>query len=199
MNSRFLMLGAVAFVVTPVAVHAQATDPAARIAAYDQAVLGIMKGHLGLAARTGAFESVVRGYYDMPAITALAVGPKWASASAADKAAAIAALTRHSALALARNFASFGGERFTVDPNVVTRDTSRMVRVTIASPGSSDTLIYRLRQSGGDWKIIDVISGGISQLAVQRADFSATVAAGGVAGLTRHLAQIDALPGGGQR
>jgi phospholipid transport system substrate-binding protein len=189
-NFRLSAVFAVLFV--PAAVHAEANDPVVRISAYNDAVLGIMKQRLGLAARAGRFETLLSSYYDMPAIAALVIGPKWATSSADDRNAAIAALTRHSALSLARNFVKFGGERFIVDPNILSRDTSRIVRVTIASKGSSDTLSYRFRQRGGDWKIIDVISGGVSQLAVQRADFAATIAAGGVAGLTRRLAQMDA-------
>jgi phospholipid transport system substrate-binding protein len=188
-NAR--LSAALAFALVPAAAHAEANDPAARMAAYNNSVLEIMKQRLGLSARVDRFEELVRSYYDMPAIAALVVGPKWAASSADERQAATAALTHHSALSLARNFAKFGGERFIVDPNVASRDTSRIVRVTITSPGSRDTLLYRFRQHGGDWKIIDVISGGVSQLAVQRADLAGTVAAGGVAGLTRRLGQMD--------
>lgn len=178
---------------TPAAIHAQAADPGAHIGGYDDAVVAIMKQKLGLPARVDRFETLVREYYDMPAIAQLVVGPKWASSSAADRSAATAALTHHSALQLARNFKTFSGEKFVVDPNVISRGANRIVRVTIMSPGSKDVLLYQLRQNAGGWKIVDVISGGVSQLAVQRSDAAAIVASGGAAALAQRLAKLDAV------
>jgi len=183
-------------ILLPIAILAAspaiAADPAARLSAYNDGVVAIMKQKLPLAARIDRFEPLVRSYYDMPAIAALVIGPVWAKTSAADRTAAIDALTHHSAVSLARNFASYGGERFTVDPNVVTRGASRIVRVTISSGKDRNVLLYRMNQSDGDWRIVDVVAGGVSQLAVQRADLASTVASGGAAGLAKRLAQIDA-------
>jgi phospholipid transport system substrate-binding protein len=174
----------------PAAVQAEAGDPAAsRIGAYDEAVIGIMKAKLGTAARVERFTPLVKSYYDMPGIAALVVGPAWSSASAADKAAAIEALTRHSAVSLARNFKSYDGERFAVAPQVIARGAEKVVKVTI----NSDQLFYRMRQAGGSWKIVDVISGGVSNLALQRADLASTVQGGGVAAMVKKLGQLDAV------
>jgi phospholipid transport system substrate-binding protein len=168
-------------------------DPAAdRLQAYDDQVIAIMKAKLPLAARVTRFEGLVSSYYDMPTIASLVVGPAWASTSAADRNAAIAALTRHSAISLARNFASYGGERFTIDPNVTTRGASRVVKLTIAAGSSSNVLLYQMRESGGAWRILDVVAEGVSQLAVQRADLASIVSSGGAAALAKRLAQVDA-------
>lgn len=183
---------ALAFAASPVALHATAADPASRLTSYNDAVTAIMKARLPQAARTARFETLVRDSYDMPAIAALVAGPKWAGASAVDRDMAIAALTHHSAVQLAKNFASFGGEQFIVDPAVVARGTSSIVKVTIVSKGRSDVLLYRLRQAGAEWRIIDVTSQGVSQLALQRAELAATLAADGVGGMAKRLAQVDA-------
>lgn len=173
--------------------HAEPSDPAGRIAAYDDGILAIMKAKLGFEARRDRFEALVREHYDMPAIAALVVGPKWASSSAADRNAAIAALTRHSAVSLARNFDKYGGEKFAIDPAVIDRGASKIVKVRISSPGGSgDTLLYVMRKGAGGWKIIDVVAQGVSQLAVQRSDAAAAVAAEGAGGLARRLAKLDA-------
>jgi phospholipid transport system substrate-binding protein len=71
---------------------------------------------------------------------------------------------------------------------------TQLVTVTITSKGGGgDSLIYRLRESGGAWRIIDAVSGGVSQLAIQRADLATTIASGGAAGLAKRLAQLDAV------
>jgi phospholipid transport system substrate-binding protein len=175
---------------TPAIVHAaEAGDTAGRMSGYNDAVIGIMKAKPALPARADRFEAVVKAYYDMPTIAGLVAGPAWASAPAADKAEAITALTRHSAVSLARNFTSYSGERFVVDPKVVERGPDRVVKVTI----NSDILYYRMRQSAGQWKIVDVISGGVSQLALQRADLTTTIQKGGLQAMVKRLAQLDAV------
>jgi phospholipid transport system substrate-binding protein len=101
-------------------------------------------------------------------------------------------LTKHSAASLASNFDRYGGEKFTVNPDVKQRAVDRLVASNIAPPsGSATTLIYRMRESGGQWRIIDVIAEGVSQLAMQRSDFAQTVASGGLQALVRKLAAID--------
>jgi phospholipid transport system substrate-binding protein len=179
-----LMLGA-----TPAMVRAEPGDPAQRISGYDEAVIGVMKAKLSLPARADRFEAVVKVYYDMPAIAALVVGPAWTNAPAAEKAAAIAALTRHSAVSLAHNFVAYSGEQFVVDPKVIDRGSDRAVKVTI----DTNVLFYRMRQSGGQWKIVDVISGGVSQLTLQRADLAATVQKGGLPAMVKQLGQLDSV------
>lgn len=185
-------IATVAF-LTAAAAPAEVADPAARLTAYNEAVVTIMKARLDLPKRVARFETLVKSHYDMPGIAALVVGPKWAATPADDRATAVAALTRHSAVALAKNFVSFDGERFVTDPKMVARGTSSLVKVTIASKGGSDVLQYRLRQSGGEWRIIDVVAEGVSQTTLQRAEFAATIARDGVAGMARALAVRDQL------
>lgn len=175
--------------LVPVAAQAQTGDAAQRMTGYNDAVIAIMKAKVPLAQRADRFETMVKAYYDMPAIAALVVGPGWATAPAADKADAIAALTRHSAVSLARNFTSYSGERFTVDPKVIERGPDRVVKVTI----NTDTLLYRMRQTAGQWKIVDVVASGVSSLALQRADLQTTLAKGGIPAMVKRLGQIDAV------
>ena len=52
-------------------------------------------------------------------------------------------------------------------------------------------LIYRLREVGGTWKIIDVIYEFVSQLATRRSEFASTVAAGGAPALVKKLDELS--------
>ncbi|AEI37292.1 MAG: ABC transporter substrate-binding protein [Zymomonas mobilis subsp. pomaceae] len=192
MTLRFRnLLPAIFIAAVPVIVHAQATDPAAaQIDAYHNAIIDIMKQgkSLGISGRTSRFETIVRDYYDMQTMTSLVVGASWASANAGDREHAIEALEHHSAVMLASNFVSYGGEQFKTEQPVTSRGADKLVRATI----TSDKLIYRMRLNQGKWKIVDIISDGVSQLAVQRADFSSTVASGGIPALVHKLTSLDA-------
>jgi phospholipid transport system substrate-binding protein len=185
----------------PTIAAAQPSDPAAaRINAYDQAVIAVMKDgpKLGVKGRTARFQTIVADYYAPQMMAQIVVGAKWAGLSQADRSAAAAALAKHSAVSLASNFDSFSGEKFTVVPQSKERGVDRLVSSSIApKSGNPTALIYRMRQSGGQWKIIDVISSGVSQLSMQRSDLAQSIATGGVAGLVKKLDEIDAKILGG--
>lgn len=192
-GTSFSRVAAIAVMLSaPAAVHAEAMDPKATMASYNDGVIAVMKARLPIESRVTRFESLVSDYYDMPGIAQLVVGPKWASASVAEKKAVVEALTHHSAVSLARNFVTFNGEKFSVDPAVASRGTSSIVKVTIAGKGSSNLLQYRLRQTPEGWRIVDVVSEGVSQLALQRAELASTIASQGVGGMAKKLAARDA-------
>ena len=149
MRKLITALGVGVLIGVPAAARAQASGPIARIEAYNAALNAVMKAGGGVAKRADGFEPVVRSYYDMPAVAGLVVGTGWTAMSAADRASVVKALTRHSAVSLARNLAS-GGETFKTS-NAVARGSFQLVSVKVGT----DTLVYRLRQSGGTWKILD--------------------------------------------
>ncbi|QXQ05520.1 ABC transporter substrate-binding protein [Sphingosinicellaceae bacterium] len=190
MRNTLIALALLAALPAPAAA---ASDPVAPIAAFDDALLASMKAGKAtpLPARTAKLLAVVKATHDLPAMAALVVGPAWAATSAGDRAALVEAFARHSAVQYAANFASYAGERFVVDPAVVTRGTDRVVKTTIAGNGTPTPLAYRLRESGGGWKIVDIFAEGVSQIAVQRSEFASTIKAGGVAALTKKLNTAD--------
>ena len=128
--------------------------------------------------------------FDLPGMTALSVGPSWASHSAADQKALIDAFDAHDRRQLrARISIPIIGEKFTVDPASIARGTDNFVKSTM-KPGSGDAIAfnYRLHQAGGNWKIVDVyLAGNISQLAQKRSDFAATLPQRGPQGLAKKI------------
>jgi phospholipid transport system substrate-binding protein len=187
---------AVAAVIAAVAappVVAAPADPAAVVSDFDAALVAAMQSAKGtsLAARTAKLLPLVRATHDLPGMTRLVVGPVWATTSAADREALVAAFSRHSALTYAINFSSFDGERFTVEPKVDMRGADALVHGAIVAKDGTTPLNYRLHQTDGGWRIIDVFADGVSQIAVQRAEFAATVKAGGAAALAAKLNAAD--------
>ena len=106
------------------------------------------------------------------------------------------AFQRLTVASLAHNFAGYSGEHFDVDPKVETRGVDKLVQGHIVpTSGAPTTLVYRMRQSGGAWKVIDIFfNGSISQLTTRRSDFAATLASGGEPALLASInAQADKL------
>ena len=188
--SAAAVLFATSLAVAPSALAA--ADPAAaRIEAFDRSLVAVMKDGptLGARGRYRRLEPLVEDAFDLPLMTRYAVGPTaWAAMSEADHQALVRGFTKLTAASYAHNFDRFAGERFDVSPTVQSRGADKVV-LTKLTPGSgaSVELTYRMRQSGGSWKIVDVYYGAISQLTTRRSDFAAPLTSGGAKGLLAHL------------
>ncbi|HEY4940476.1 MAG TPA: ABC transporter substrate-binding protein [Rhizomicrobium sp.] len=176
------------------AARAQPADPAiATVQGFYDTLLASMKGGKALGAQ-GRFDKLrpaVDQAFELGTMIKYAVGPGWDAASPADQAALTGAFARMTVAQYAGNFDSFNGEQFVVDPKVDVRGTDHYVTSKLVTKDQTVVFIYRVRQFGGSWKIIDVLlDGNISQLSVYRSDFAATVKAGGAAAL---VTKINAL------
>jgi phospholipid transport system substrate-binding protein len=172
-----------------------ALDPAAsQIESLDNALLESMKAGptLTIAERYRKLAPAIELAFDLRAMTAFSVGSAWSNFSTDEQQATIAAFTRLTIASYAHNFTSFSGERFEIQPGVVARGVDKIVQTQLISPHNAPVnLMYRMRESAGSWKIIDVYYGAISQLTTRRADFSAPIAAGGASTLIAHLNSLS--------
>jgi len=197
-----LLVALLALAIAPLAAGptraAPEPDPASSlIASFHNALVDSMKQgpSLGAKGRYRKLAPVVERTFDLPTMTRFAVGTAWSGFSKGQQQAAIDAFGRLTIASYAQNFKAYGGERFEIDPNVQTRGPDKIVQSRMIRPHDAPVaLIYRMRESGGAWKVIDVYYGAISQLTTRRSDFAAPVASGGAAGLIAHLnALVDNL------
>ncbi len=198
LSSLFVALAACLALAAPTASRADTDPGVAQISAFDDVLLATMKqgAALGMNGRYKKLEPAVQRAFDLPTMTRYAIGPAaWAKFSAGDQRALIDAFTRLSVASFAKNFSSYGGEQFTVDPAADNRGLDKIVKTQLAGSGAPVVLDYRMRQSGGTWKVIDVLfQGSISQLTTRRSDLAAVVAAGDPKAIAAHLnAQADKL------
>lgn len=168
------------------------TDPAAKqIQTFYAALEDSMKhGHaLGMRGRYQAMAPAVDTAFDIPTMIRFIVGANWSTMTDADHRSLIDAFRRMTIASYANNFEDFHGERFDVDANVQNRDSDRFVETTLTPPDNKPVpLIYRMRETNGTWKIIDVmLNGYVSELAMRRSDFASTIASGGAAALAKKL------------
>jgi phospholipid transport system substrate-binding protein len=174
------------------AVQAAAADLAAQqVDGLDAALLEAMKAGKSQSAkeRYRRLEPAVVRAFDFATMTRFAIGPSWAGIAPAQQQQLIEGLQRLTVASYVHNFDGYSGQRFELDPNVVTRGPDKVVTTHLISPGDTPVPIaYRMRQAGGAWKIIDVFyNGAISQLTTRRADFAATLASGGAPALLAHI------------
>jgi phospholipid transport system substrate-binding protein len=170
--------------------RAQPSDPAATtIQNFYDALTASMKSGGTAKSRYDKLKPAIDQAFDISGMTALSVGPSWSSIPPADQKALIEAFDRMTIANYARNFDSYGGEKFTVDPNVAMRGSDKFVK-SVLQPASGDAVPfnYRMHQADGSWKIEDIyLNGTISQLAQKRSDFGATLQASGPQGLAKKI------------
>lgn len=184
------LAAALALTLGAPSVRAQANDPAAaQINTFDHALLDVMKRAkaLGPKGRYEALRPAIEEAFDLPAMTRFAVGTAWSGLSAEQQATLVKAFTRMTVATYAHNFDGFDGETFSLE-KVDTRGPDKLVHSRLRSSGSATELTYRMRQSAGAWKVIDVYyNGTVSSLLGQRSEFAATLASGGAPALARTL------------
>lgn len=185
----------VALVARDVRAADAAADPAARqIELFYAALIDTMKNgrELGVQGRYRQLAPVAEDTFDLGAMARLTVGPSWSTMSETDQKTITDAFGRLTFSNYAKNFASFGGEQFVVDPMVKMRNEDKIVESKLVRSGRSAVPFnYRMRLVGDKWKVIDVyLNGYVSQVALRRADFSSTVASSGASGLVKKIDDI---------
>jgi phospholipid transport system substrate-binding protein len=188
-----LLVIAAVLALAPRQAAAQAADPAvAPIQSFYDTLTAAMKSGGTAKSRYEKLKPAVEKTFDLPAMTAVAVGPSWSTIPAAEQKALIDAFTRMTIANYAKNFDSFDGQKFTVDPTPIARGAERLVKSNLVSGGESIAFNYRVHDAGGAWKVVDVfLAGNISQMAQKRSDFGATLRSAGPQGLTKKINDLS--------
>jgi phospholipid transport system substrate-binding protein len=185
-----IMLAAASMTAVP-SYCASLSDPAVRqVQTLTTALLKSMQAGAGqsVSGRFNNLEPVIEQVFSLPLVTQLCVGPEWASFSAAQQTAAIAAFTRFTTANYVDRFRESDGKRFEIDEHVASRGGEKIVSTRLIPLHDTPVnLLYRMREVDGNWKVIDVYSDGISELALRRSDFASAIADGGAARLIAYL------------
>jgi phospholipid transport system substrate-binding protein len=189
-HRRHILSFAAALLAAPAAAFAQAPDPAAaQIDRFHAALIGVMKEakRLGARGRFEALQPAIERAFDLPTMTRFAVGTTWSTVPSDQQAALVKAFGRMTVANYAHNFDGYGGEKFVLD-KVDTRGPDKLVRTRLVGNGAPTELVYRMREAGGAWKVIDVYyNSAVSSLVGQRSEYAATLRNGGAAALVRKL------------
>jgi len=180
---RFLLLCGTATAMMPSGLAA--ADPAAiaPIQGLCDALITVMKAgtKTPFAQRFAMLAPAVDRALDMGAILQVSVGSMWNTLTPDQHSALLDVFRRYTINSYVNSFDNFNGQRFVVDPNTRTVGANQVVQTKIIpTSGDSHSLDYVMRQTGSDWKAIDVLAeGSISRVATQRSDFRSLVMRGG--------------------
>jgi phospholipid transport system substrate-binding protein len=195
MTPKFMMLlCALLLMAAADSAYGDVSDPAAiQVQTLNAALLKSMQAGRAesMTDRYRSLEPVIKQVFGLPLMTRLSVGPEWASFSPEQQNALVAAFSRYTVANYAHNFRDFSGQQFEIG-DVASRGPDKIVRTRIIPAHDTPvSLLYRMRELDGVWKVIDVDSSGVSELALRRDDFGAAIAAGGAPVLIAHLNKVS--------
>ena len=168
---------------------ADESTPQNVVSTLQSALLRAMQGskELGFDGRYELLQPVVGETFDVAFMGAKCVGRHWKKLTPEEQAAWLGQFEGYLTANYAGNFKDFDGETFeVVGEQPAARDT-RVVLTKLRVPGADDVVLnYRLhRGRDGAWRIIDIyLKGTVSELALRRSDFAATLKEKGFEELT---------------
>jgi len=181
------------FFVIPVAMPmASAGDPGATMVVekLHSTLLAVMKDgdKIGYQGRYDQLAPVINSTFDMPFVSKTVLGKYWETFNSEQRSRFVEAFTQLSIATYAANFKSYSGERFKVISEKEVSGGRMMVQTQlIKSGGGKVELDYLLHRADGEWRVINVIAEGVSDLALKRADYSAFLKSKGFEALLKQL------------
>lgn len=175
LRPRFLRTGLLAWFLIVTSPCLGADGPAETVETFHRALLGVMKEAeaLGLKGRCERLSPVVREAFDFPFIGKLALGRHWEALSEQDRKAFLDLFARISIATYAGSFDGYHGERFETRGTEAQPKGRVLVKTVLVAGGEeSVSLDYLLQETGGAWRIVNVIAEGVSDLSIKRAEYS---------------------------
>ena len=169
-------------------------DPAQAAAVVDRlhaALLDAMRraGELGYAGRREALAPVLAASFDFPFMSRLALGSEWRRLDEMQRQRWVSTFQDLSLATYAARFDGFSGESFATDATEgAARDTVLVKTRLVRADDEPVHLNYRLRQNGGNWRIIDIyLNETVSEVALRRSEFTEVLERSGFEALVAEL------------
>ncbi|MGH7897106.1 MAG: MlaC/ttg2D family ABC transporter substrate-binding protein [Candidatus Binatia bacterium] len=185
----------VAFLTVAARTASAADAPREVVRNLTDAVIGVLQEKsISADAKRDKIRSMVEGYLDFPTMARLVLARNWNGLTDAQKKEFVEEFKQHLSITYGKNVESYNNEKVQI---VGDRDEERgdwTVQTKILRPqGGGDILVdYRLRQVGGEWKVIDLVIERVSLVANYRSQFQEIMASGGVDRLLQLLKEKNA-------
>ena len=156
-------------------------------------------GKAPVAERYRALEPAIVKTHNLPYIAEFALRRQWPMLTDGERQRFVAAFQRLSVMTYAARFGNVAPDAFRpLEARMPDANGREQVTTAIKRDGQPDvSLEYLLQQDGDDWKIINIVADGVSDLALKRAEYQRLFASGGIEGLIAELErQTDHLENG---
>ena len=142
---------------------------------------------LGYAGRVELLAPVIDTSFDFESIARIVTGRYWKDVKDEQRQRFTDVFRALSTATYARNFSVFAGEKFEILGAEDNRGSLVVRTQLVKSDGGTVPLNYLLRQNNGEWRIVNVVAQGVSDLSLKRADYTAVIKAEGFDSLVDRL------------
>jgi phospholipid transport system substrate-binding protein len=139
------------------------------------ALLAVMKDgqRLGYRGRYEQLSPVIRNNFDLPFIARTVLGRYWDGLKDDQKSRFVEEFSKLTIATYAANFDAYSREQFKVISQKELRSGQIEIKTKLLkSDGEGVSLDYILHRARNEWRIINIIANGVSDLALKRADYT---------------------------
>lgn len=157
---------------------AAASTPVQVIGKFQDTLLAVMKNaaKLGYQGRHRTLAPVVTSTLDLPTIARIALGQYWGRLSAGQRTQFVKTFTELSVATYAARFDGYDGETFTAPTARELPQGDVLVQsALVKSDGGKVQFAYQMRKLDGQWRVINIIADGVSDLALKRAEYTSVI------------------------
>ena len=153
-------------------------------------LIALMKSSDADPARSEAVTKLLRETHDLSYIARVVLGRHWRELSPEQQAEFIERFEQLSVANYTSRFQHYGGERFDIAEEQTQSEDEHSVRSMLTTAkGAQHEFVYVLHRDGEQWRIVNIVVDGVSDLALKRAEYGRLMDAGGFQAVLDELAQ----------
>jgi phospholipid transport system substrate-binding protein len=162
-----------------------ASGPETVIRETTDAVIAVLaRKDLSVEQKHREIEQIVDTRFDFTTLSRLVLARNWNTLTPEQQQRFVAEFQRHLSLTYGRNIETYNQERVVITGEREEVRGDRTVKTRIARPSGEDIQVdYRLRETDGIWRVIDVVIEGVSLVANYRSQFQSIISRDGPAKL----------------
>ena len=172
-------------------------DPVAVVAELHAGLMSVSNAFAGapIEARYAALEPVIMETHDLPYIARFAMRRYWADLADQQRSEYLNVFARLSIATYASRFQGLRQDAFAISGQTATpRGHMEINSTLLPDDGPPLEFVYVLHRSGEDWRIINIIVDGVSDLALKRAEYQRVFSDTDFSGLMDYLsAQVSTI------
>lgn len=184
-------------VLTSVSLFAVAAEPAAGapgevVAKLNAALVEVMKDAktLGFQGRYDVLAPVMLATHDFESISKLAVGKHWKTLDEGQRSTLVKKLIEFSIANYAAQFDSYNGEEFVYQSEQPAKNERVTVQYVLKAKDEPEhKFAYTMQQVDGEWRIVNTVVDGFSNLASMKAQYEQVIESEGFDSLIKKLSE----------
>lgn len=143
----------------------------------NQELIGLMRSgkELGYEGRFKKIDPTVRQSFMFEAVAQIALGTHWKKLEEAQKLAFMDKYRELSSATYAAQFKEYDGETFEYESGQEVKPGRVLLRYVLATAKEKHSFEYQVSQFNSEWRIVNIVVDGISDLALRKAQYTSVI------------------------